>query len=72
VIALVPGQNFLDALRIAPTNWTRYASVMCCRVAVDENGNCTEVEKALFEISNAYNDKNRLNEIVNRRTADEA
>jgi hypothetical protein len=57
LIALIPGKNLLEAIRIVEANCTRYSSVVCCRAAVDESGNCTEVQKATFAISNAENDK---------------
>ena len=56
VIALVPGENLLDALRLVEENYSRYTSIKCCRATVDKTGSCAEVQDAIFEIANLPND----------------
>jgi hypothetical protein len=57
VIAVVPGERLLDALRVVAENCTRYTSITCSRATVDETDSCADVEEAVFEISNIHNDK---------------
>jgi len=72
VIALIAGERLLDALRIVEENCTRYTSIKCCRGTVDKSGNCSEVQEALFEISNVQNDKRLQKRATKPRTNDEA
>jgi hypothetical protein len=57
VLALVPGEKLLDALRLVEENYVRFTSIKCCRATVDETGTCAEVQDALFEIANLPNDR---------------
>lgn len=57
VIALVPVEKLLDALRIVAENCARYTSIKCSRASVDAADSCADVEEAVFEISNIRNDK---------------
>jgi hypothetical protein len=57
LIALVPGERLMEALRVVSDNAQRYSSINASRARVNANGECTAIEKLVVEISNRANDE---------------
>lgn len=51
LLADVPGERLVDALRVVESNFGRFISIKASRIALDTSGCCVRADDALFEIS---------------------
>ena len=62
-LAVVDGRDLLEALQVVEDNYGRFSSIKACRATVDETGQLTAEDKALFEISRfIYDERIRKSE----------
>jgi hypothetical protein len=61
LIGVVPGDRFLEAIRLLTDNHERYSSIVVARATANETGECLTVENARFVVSNRYDDAHLCN-----------